>query len=158
MLMILNTILLGLACVLLLFIFFKKTQNGLGSVERKVEELEKSLLRIENALREDFRINREENDKIARENRSELKLSLDQTSKYQTDKLESLINKIEEKNKDLRDVIEKSFKVFADNFDKNVKSFNDLQREKFAQLEEKQTKLVDITEKRLDQMRETVEE
>ena len=158
MLMILNTILLGVACVLLLVIFFKKTQNGLGSVERKVEELEKSLLRIENALREDFRINREENDKIARENRSELKLSLDQTSKYQTDKLESLINKIEEKNKDLRDVIEKSFKVFADNFDKNVKSFNDLQREKFAQLEEKQTKLVDITEKRLDQMRETVEE
>ncbi len=158
MLMILNTILLGVACVLLLVIFFKKTQNGLGSVERKVDELEKSLLRIENALREDFRINREENDKIARENRSELKLSLDQTSKYQTDKLESLINKIEEKNKDLRDVIEKSFKVFADNFDKNVKSFNDLQREKFAQLEEKQTKLVDITEKRLDQMRETVEE
>jgi DNA recombination protein RmuC len=156
--MILNTILLGVACVLLLVIFFKKTQNGLGSVERKVDELEKSLLRIENALREDFRINREENDKIARENRSELKLSLDQTSKYQTDKLESLINKIEEKNKDLRDVIEKSFKVFADNFDKNVKSFNDLQREKFAQLEEKQTKLVDITEKRLDQMRETVEE
>ena len=158
MLIILNTILLGVACVLLLVLLFKKSENGLGSIERKVEELEKSLLRIENALREDFRINREENDKIARENRSELKLSLDQTSKYQTDKLESLINKIEEKNKDLRDVIEKSFKIFAENFDKNVKSFNDLQREKFAQLEEKQTKLVDITEKRLDQMRETVEE
>jgi len=158
MLIILNTILLGVACVLLLVMLFKKSVGGLSSVERKVDELEKSLLRIENALREDFRINREENDKIARENRSELKLSLDQTSKYQTDKLESLINKIEEKNKDLRDVIEKSFKIFADNFDKNVKSFNDLQREKFAQLEEKQTKLVDITEKRLDQMRETVEE
>ncbi len=158
MLIILNTILLGVACVLLLVMLFKKSENGLGSIERKVEELEKSLLRIENALREDFRINREENDKIARENRSELKLSLDQTSKYQTDKLESLINKIEEKNKDLRDVIEKSFKIFAENFDKNVKSFNDLQREKFAQLEEKQTKLVDTTEKRLDQMRETVEE
>ena len=158
MLMILNTLLLAIACVLLLIILFKKAEGGLSSVERKVEELEKSLSRIENALREDFRINREENDKIARENRSELKLSLDQTSKIQTDKLESLINKIEEKNKDLRDVIEKSFKVFADNFDKNVKSFNDLQREKFAQLEEKQTKLVDITEKRLDQMRETVEE
>ena len=158
MLMILNTLLLAAACILLLIILFRKTESGLTGVERKVEELEKSLLRIENALREDFRINREENDKIARENRSELKLSLDQTSKFQTDKLESLINKIEEKNKDLREVIEKSFRVFADNFDKNVKSFNDLQREKFAQLEEKQTKLVDITEKRLDQMRETVEE
>ena len=158
MLIILNTILLGVACVLLLVMLFKKSENGLGSIERKVEELEKSLLRIENALREDFRINREENDKIARENISELKLSMDQTIKYQTDKLESLINKIEEKNKDLRDVIEKSFKIFAENFDKNVKSFNDLQREKFAQLEEKQTKLVDTTEKRLDQMRETVEE
>lgn len=158
MLTILNTILLAAACIFLLIILFRKTESGLSGVERKVEELEKSLLRIENALREDFRVNRAENDKIARENRSELKLSLDQTSKFQTDKLESLINKIEEKNKDLREVIEKAFRVFADNFDKNVKSFNDLQREKFAQLEEKQTKLVDITEKRLDQMRETVEE
>ena len=74
MLMILNTLLLAIACVLLLIILFKKAEGGLSSVERKVEELEKSLSRIENALREDFRINREENDKIARENRSELKL------------------------------------------------------------------------------------
>lgn len=158
MLVILNTLLLAAACILLLIILFRKTESGLSGVERKVEELEKSLLHIENALREDFRVNREGNDKIARENRTELKLSLDQTSKIQTDKLESLINKIEEKNKDLREVIEKSFKAFEENFDKNVKSFNDLQREKFGQLEEKQTKLVDITEKRLEQMRETVEE
>ena len=42
--------------------------------------------------------------------------------------------------------------------DKNVKSFNDLQREKFGQLEEKQNKLVEQTEKKLEQMRETVDE
>ena len=39
-----------------------------------------------------------------------------------------------------------------------MKSFNDLQRDKFAELEKKQDELVKSTEKRLDQMRETVEE
>ncbi len=46
----------------------------------------------------------------------------------------------------------------AENFDKNVESLNNLQREKFSQLADKQKELADSTEKRLDQMRETVEE
>jgi len=151
-----NTALLVLSCFLLLLLFLKKTDNVL--VQAKIHDLEKSLTKIETSLREDFRTNREENDKIARENRIELKASLDQTSKTQTDKLEALILKIEEKNKESKEAIEKAFKQFHENFDKNVESLNNLQREKFSQLADKQKELADSTEKRLDQMRETVEE
>jgi DNA recombination protein RmuC len=151
-----NTVLLVLSCFLLLLLFLKKTDSGL--IQVKIHDLEKSLTKIEASLREDFRTNREENDKIARENRIELKASLDQTSKTQTDKLEALILKIEEKNKESKEAIEKAFKQFHENFDKNVESLNNLQREKFSQLADKQKELADSTEKRLDQMRETVEE
>ena len=151
-----NTVLLVLSCFLLLLLFLKKTDNGL--IQVKIHDLEKSLTKIETSLREDFRTNREENDRIARENRVELKASLDQTSKTQTDKLEALIVKIEEKNKESKEAIEKAFKQFHENFDKNVESLNNLQREKFSQLADKQKELADSTEKRLDQMRETVEE
>jgi len=151
-----NTALLVLSCFLLLLLFLKKTDNVL--VQAKIHDLEKSLTKIETSLREDFRTNREENDKIARENRIELKASLDQTSKTQTDKLEALIVKIEEKNKESKEAIEKAFRQFHENFDKNVESLNNLQREKFSQLADKQKELADSTEKRLDQMRETVEE
>lgn len=155
---ILHLILLSAILLLLLLLFFRKKESATATLESRIAELERSLNKIETALREDFRINREENDRLARENRTELAAAMSKTGKEQAEKLEALIAKIEGNNRDLRSDIEKAFRVFAEAFDKNVKSFNDLQREKFAQLEEKQTKLVDSTEKRLDQMRETVEE
>jgi DNA recombination protein RmuC len=103
-------------------------------------------------------LNRDESVRVARENRTELTESLTRTGKEQADKLEALISKIEEKNRELRSDIEKAFKVFADGFDKNVKSFNDLQREKFGQLDERQAKLIESTENKLEQMRATVDE
>jgi len=51
-----------------------------------------------------------------------------------------------------------SFREFQQAFDKNVADFNNLQRDKFAGLEDKQQKLVEATEKKLDGIRETVEE
>jgi DNA recombination protein RmuC len=144
--------------LLLLVSFFKKSSNSTAELQSKILELEKGLQKIETALREDFRLNREESDRIARENRTELTVSLTRTGKEQADKLEALISKIEEKNRELRSDIEKAFKVFADGFDKNVKSFNDLQREKFTQLDERQAKLIESTENKLEQMRATVDE
>src|SRR5438270_2318885 len=57
-----------------------------------------------------------------------------------------------------RQTLEASIKGFQENFEKNVNSFNLLQREKFGQLEEKQTKLVEATEKKLEHIKEAVEE
>lgn len=156
--LILNTILIVLACVLLVTLLLKKQQGPDLSLQSKLDELVKSLSKIESGLKEDFRINREESDRQARENRNELKQSLESMAKSQSDKLEGMISKIDTVNKDNRESLVNSLKDFQQSFDKNVESFNNLQREKFGQLEEKQNKLVDQTEKKLEQMRETVEE
>jgi DNA recombination protein RmuC len=143
---------------LLLAIFFKKADSNTAALQSKIQELEKGLQKIEVALKDDFRVNRDESAKMARENRTELTDSLSRTGKEQSEKLEALIVKIEDKNRELRADIEKSFKVFAEGFDRNVKSFNDLQREKFTQLDDRQAKLMESTENKLEQMRATVDE
>jgi DNA recombination protein RmuC len=56
-----------------------------------------------------------------------------------------------------------AFKGFQETFDNNIKSFNDLQREKFALMETKQNELVKplqtaSTETKLETIRVTVEE
>jgi DNA recombination protein RmuC len=158
MLEVLTLVLVAAVLILLLVGFFKQSSSSTAELQSKITELEKGLQKIETALREDFRLNREESARIARENRTELTESLTRTGKEQADKLEALISKIEEKNRELRSDIEKAFKVFADGFDKNVKSFNDLQREKFTQLDERQAKLIESTENKLEQMRATVDE
>ena len=158
MLEIISLVLIVVCALLLLAIFFKKADNHTADLQSKIQELEKGLQKIEVALKDDFRVNRDESAKMARENRAELTDSLSRTGKEQAEKLEALIVKIEDKNRELRADIEKAFKVFADGFDKNVKSFNDLQREKFSQLDERQAKLIESTETRLEQMRVTVDE
>lgn len=102
----------------------------------RFDSLSSTLSRLENSLKEDFRINREENAAIARENRFELNLGL----------------------KDFRESLERTVKNFQESFDRNVASFNNLQREKFDELEKKQNQLVESTEKKLEQVRETVDE
>ena len=154
----LTIILLVVILAVVVFMMLKKSPSSQAGYEGKIAELERSLSRIEQSLKEDFRINREESSRLAKENRTELTDALLKTGKDQAEKLEALINKMEEKNKEMRDLIERAFRYIAENFDKNVKSFNDLQREKFGQLEEKQNKLVEQTEKKLEQMRETVDE
>jgi len=158
MLEVLTLVLIAVVLLLLVIVFFRKSNNSTAELQSKITELEKGLQKIETALREDFRLNRDESARVARENRTELTESLTRTGKEQADKLEALISKIEEKNRELRSDIEKAFKVFADGFDKNVKSFNDLQREKFSQLDERQAKLIESTENKLEQMRATVDE
>ena len=158
MLEIISLVLLVVCALLLLAIFFKKADSNTAALQSNIQELEKGLQKIEVALKEDFRVNRDESAKMARENRTELTDSLSRTGKEQSDKLEALIVKIEDKNRELRADIEKSFKVFAEGFDRNVKSFNDLQREKFTQLDDRQAKLMESTENKLEQMRATVDE
>jgi DNA recombination protein RmuC len=147
MIEIINLVLLAIVCMLLIAMFFRKKDEGSVLLERKVDELEKFLMRIENALREDFRNNREE-----------LATALEKNGKSQMEKIEALISKIEEKNKENKESIEKAFKGFQENFDRNVESFNNLQREKFGQLADKQKELVESTEKQLEKINNTVDE
>jgi DNA recombination protein RmuC len=101
-----QTILLALSCLLLLVLLFRKTDNGATLTQRKVEELEKALNRIEQSLREDFRMNREDNNKLARENRFELKAALDQHSRDQSEKVQLLINSTEKRLDQMRETVD----------------------------------------------------
>lgn len=199
--------------IVLLFVFRNKDNNDIPQLLTKVNELQNGLTKIENNLKEDFRINREENTANAKTNREELSKAiadfrteimtavktmteqnntalekLNQTLEQKvtalidkndksfkaftegnTVQLEKIEKKVEENLKSLneqakadntlmREALVNAFKGFQDTFDKNVKSFNDLQREKFGQLETKQNELVQGTEKKLESIRVTVEE
>ncbi len=140
--------------LVLIFVFRWKNEN---------------LSRLESAQKDEFRLNREEASKNFKENREELNLSLKMmieqnalmlkdVNKTLEDKLILMTKNSKENQIELRTELEKSIKAIQDNFDKNIESLNKLQKEKFEQLEAKQTDLVTKTEKRLDQIRESVEE
>ena len=234
--------LLLVIAIILIIVFRNKSGNEMPQLQSKVGELQTSLTTINNDLKQDFRINREENANMAKDNRTELnntlkdfKTELSETLKNITeqsqnalkeinktlaDKVDLLITKIEDNNKTNREALtanlkdftleqrskfdelkleqkdltnktmeqlekitgkveEKlnnlneqakndnilmresliaAFKGFQDTFDKNVNSFNDLQREKFGQLEIKQNELINNTETKLESIRSTVEE
>ncbi|MDB5196137.1 MAG: recombinase RmuC [Flaviaesturariibacter sp.] len=58
----------------------------------------------------------------------------------------------------MRAALEASFKGFRDNFTQSVEAMNGLQREKFGQLETKQSELILKTEQKLEGIREMVDE
>lgn len=60
--------------------------------------------------------------------------------------------------KDNRDELNDSLRAFQATFEKSIASFNELQREKFSDLKAEQQQLVANTEKRLEEIRVTVEE
>ena len=212
LLLIIISILLLITIVLIL-IFRNKGSNDLPVLLNKVNELQTSLSKIETNLKEDFRINREENATIAKDNRKELnetligfkaeqsqtlktiteqsqnalkeinktldekvgalitkidtnnKVNREELTKNITDfsganiiQLDKINNQAKEDNRLIREALVNAFKGFQETFDNNIKSFNDLQKEKFALMENKQNELVKGTETKLDIIRATVEE
>ncbi len=170
-----------IACAIVLIIVFRpRNNNEILSLQNRIAELQNYLDKIEKTQRDEFKTNREENLYIAKDNRTELNntlkefktelanslktiIELNQTTlkevnKTLNDKLTILSDQDKSNNNMLRDTLTKTFNEFQTSFDKNVQSFNNLQREKFSQLEVSQAKLIESTEKKLEQMRETVDE
>jgi len=179
-----NTLLLTLIAVLLLTVivlqfFFRPDRKG-DHMTSKLEAFEKELNKIESGVREEVKENRQELGITLSNFQKVLLETLNGISKTQLDQLRTLtetnqqvlfnFNKtIEEKLKELkeqgksddklmRESLENAFKDFQLAFEKNVESFNNTQKEKFAQMETKQDELLRNTEKKLEQMRETVDE
>lgn len=105
----------------------------------------------------------------AKENKDQLAKSIKEFSDTNTLQLDKVINKVEERLVNLQDqgrndaklqreTLVSAFAGFQDAFEKNVKSFNDLQKEKFGLMESKQMELVKNTETKLESIRVTVEE
>jgi DNA recombination protein RmuC len=153
-------ILIALAILNIILVVVLKAKPNTQNQELilKMDSLDKSLQKIEYGLKDDFRFNREENAVLAKDNRNELNITLKDLKKEVVDTLKELNEKAQKDNTLMRDSMVNSFKGFEESFEKNVRSFNDLQRDKFNELNDKQNKLVEGTEKKLEAIRITVEE
>lgn len=178
-LLLVNLLLTVTTIVLILLVKNKKGDDN-TPLYNKINELQNSLSKIESSVKEDFRLNREETGSIAKTNREEINKAITDfrgeitgavknMSEQNTKALEKIEKQVEEKLKTLneqakgdnnlmRDSLANAFKGFQENFDKNVKALNEVQKEKFQLLENKQNELVKGTETKLESIRVTVEE
>lgn len=150
-------VLIAINIIITVYLLLQRNKKN-PELSQRIDDLDKSLTKIETALREDFRINREENSSVAKENRAELNGSLKDFRQELAETLKEITNQSKNDSQLQRDTLISSFKGFQETFDKNVNSFNQLQREKFTLLGEEQKKMVDSTEKRLEEIRVTVDE
>ncbi|MBS0645934.1 MAG: DNA recombination protein RmuC [Verrucomicrobia bacterium] len=128
----------------------------------KVEDNNKASRETLAASLKDFTLEqRNKFDELKQEQKDLTAKTVEQLEKI-TGKVEEKLNNLNEQAKSdnnlMRDALVNAFKGFQETFDKNVKSFNDLQKEKFELLEAKQNDLVKGTETKLDIIRATVEE
>jgi DNA recombination protein RmuC len=147
----LEIILLLLAIILLVAVvvlLFKK--NGQSNHAQNVwlqqllqKELKDSRLELQTALKD---------------NREELSNGLEKLTLRLEQKLNIINETFTNAAKDNRKELTESLKQFETQFDKSVKDFNDLQKQKFDQMAGKQDELVKSTELKLEKMRETVDE
>jgi len=150
-------VLIAINIIITVYLLLQRNRKN-PELSQRIDDLDKSLTKIETALREDFRINREENSSVAKENRAELNGSLKDFRQELAETLKEITNQSKNDSQLQRETLINSFKGFQETFDKNVNSFNQLQREKFTLLGEEQKKMVDSTEKRLEEIRVTVDE
>ena len=120
---------------LLLFVIFRKQVSSVMSLE------------LRELIRGEFHQNREQLTKNLRETRLEI-----------TQSMERLNEVLAKKAKEDRDELRTALKDFQEAFSKNVRNFNELQKQNFESLNQKQDELVKTTELKLEKMRETVDE
>jgi DNA recombination protein RmuC len=158
-------IFLNILIVVLFFVFRPKKNDDFLKLIFKVGELQTELQKLENGLKEDFRINREESGRLNKENREELGAKFLEFSNQLISQLDKNFTQVQERMKEvadrtkadnlqMREEVRKEIREFQDAFDKNVKSFNELQREKFGQLtEELRQKFNNLEEKLKERLR-----
>jgi DNA recombination protein RmuC len=144
--------------LIITIVFFMIRNDKRAHLTQRMDNLDRSILKTEAGFREDFRINREENSSLAKENRAELNNTLQEFRRDLTETLKEITNQGKTDSNILRDTLISSFRGFQETFEKNVTSFNQLQRERFTVLGEEQKKMVESTEKRLEEIRTTVDE
>ncbi|MGB8192993.1 MAG: DNA recombination protein RmuC [Chitinophagaceae bacterium] len=124
----------------------------------QIDELTFRINTITNTLENNFQSNRTELAGLLKDNRTELTGNLDRLNNRMEQKLSNVVDQAKVDGEAMRSKLESSFQSFNRLFKESMLDMNNVQREKFAQLEEKQVKLVESTEKKLEQVRETVDE
>lgn len=133
LLLILNIVLIGLHVR-------SRKNNTTRDVSRSISDLEK-------VIRDESRYNRENDENRSRKDREELASTLNH---FRTEHRETLKNITTQTNS--------AIQAFQKSFAESMELFNRLQREKFGELSLRQQELLQNTEKKLEEMRATVDE
>lgn len=133
LLLILNIILIGLHVR-------SRKDNTARDVSRSISDLEK-------VIRDESRYNLENDENRSRKDREELASTLNH---FRTEHRETLKNITTQTNS--------AIQAFQKSFAESMELFNRLQREKFGELSLRQQELLQNTEKKLEEMRATVDE
>jgi DNA recombination protein RmuC len=170
-----------LLLIAIVLIWFRNPHNpALAYLQAQVANLQTTVDKLESGLKEDFRINRIESADQAKANRQELNETLhgfktEQTQTLATittqnrqalidinqtldDKVKLLTTTLDNNNNLNRESLLNAFKTFQENFDAHIKTFNEVQRDKFSQMLTSQQTLIANTETKLENIRTTVEE
>jgi DNA recombination protein RmuC len=128
------------------------------SLKNITDQSQNSLKEINKTLEEKVSALTEKIERNNQTNRAELTKNITDFSAANIQQLEKINKQAKEDNQQMRETLITAFKDFQNGFDNNIRAFNDLQREKFAQLDDKQNQLVKSTETKLETIRITVEE
>jgi hypothetical protein len=112
-----------------------------------VQEVSRSISDLEKVIRDESRYNRENDENRSRKDREELASTLNH---FRTEHRETLKNITTQTNS--------AIQAFQKSFAESMELFNRLQREKFGELSLRQQELLQNTEKKLEEMRATVDE
>ena len=137
-----------ISCVLHLIINI--ILNALHVRSRKnnsTREISRSISDLEKVIRDESRYNRENDENRSRKDREELASTL---NRFRTEHRETLKNITTQTNS--------AIQAFQKSFAESMELFNRLQREKFGELSIRQQELLQNTEKKLEEMRATVDE
>jgi DNA recombination protein RmuC len=132
--------------------------NSILQIHKKIEDIDKSVYKLEKAFRDEISRNREESRKGEKEGRIELNLQIQRLSEAILVRMSEIANLQKNQLDIYSNTIEKALKSFENQFSKSVNEFNNLQKEKFGELSQKQGELIKSTEDKLEKMRETVDE
>ena len=137
-----------IACILLLIL--NVILIGLNVRTRHadtVQEVVRTVSNLEKVIRDESRYNRENDENRSRKDREELTSTLNH---FRTEHREALKNITAQTNN--------AIQAFQKSFAESMELFNRLQREKFGELTLRQQELLQNTEKKLEEMRATVDE
>lgn len=136
----------------------KEVESRFLQVNQRIEGIDKSIDKLERALREEMLRGREESRKGELQARVELNQQVQVMKNDVLMRMSEIATFQKSQLNTYSDAMEKSLKSFENQFSKSVNDFNELQKEKFAELSLKQGELVKSTEEKLEKMRETVDE
>ena len=165
--------------VALIVLFRKPTGSTSQSFQQELSALGAEIGKLAPASREEFARNREESQRSSKDTREELGNSFTRFSEGLSKSFQGLLSQQTEQNAALKEELTKSLKEsrdesakasrdvrteltnalksFEEKFAQNVNAFNDLQRQKFGDLAEKQGQVKTEIEAKLEMIRETVE-